>query len=198
MDAQWLQTQFKVHPDKTKAGLAEAVGLEPSAISKILKGARQIKAQEYFNMRNYFGLPNDGEPVRKNYGPSYSIKSEARNFADGESPPDDWIMPAAIYSPRTDAPTENIRIFEVKETFMEPDFRRGDYVLADLSEKNAESPGLFVISDGFSHMLRHCELVKKTKAEKIKVSASRNFEPQLLSPTDFLIIGRVVGKLDII
>jgi len=61
MDSTWLKTQFKLNPEKNKAGLAKVLGLGAPAISKILAGERQIKAAEYMLMRRYFGLPVDGE-----------------------------------------------------------------------------------------------------------------------------------------
>lgn len=45
-----------MHPKKTKAQLARLLGLEPPAVSKILAGTRQIKAQEYMKMREFFCL----------------------------------------------------------------------------------------------------------------------------------------------
>ena len=63
MDSQWLNRQFELYPTKTKARLADVLGLEPPAVSKILKGMRQIKAKEYALMRQYFGLSLEDDTV---------------------------------------------------------------------------------------------------------------------------------------
>ncbi len=60
MDSQWLKTQLAYNPSKNKADLAKAIGVQPSGISKILAGTRQIKTHEYIAMRKFFGLLIDG------------------------------------------------------------------------------------------------------------------------------------------
>lgn len=197
MDSQWLKTQFEVHPEKTKAGLAAAIGVEPPAVSKILSGSRQIKAQEYVLMREYFGLPVDGHASLHRSPASYTIKplDGHESFRDGQAAPSDWVLPAAILSPRTKAPAEKIRIFQVREAVMEPDFRSGEYVLVDVSDKKPAPPGIFIVSDGFGNMLRQCEFVPKSEPPAIRISANSNFQPQTLQFNDFLIIGRVIAKL---
>src|SRR5262245_42565935 len=163
MDSQWLKTQFASNPGKTKAGLAETIGLEPPAISKILNGTRQIKAQEYILMREYFGLPSDGHASLKKSPATYTIKplDGDGGFRDGQTPPADWVIPASILSSRTSAPADKIRIFQVRENVMEPDFRNGEYVLVDISDKKPAPPGIFIVSDGFGNMLRQCEYTPK-------------------------------------
>ncbi|NCT41538.1 MAG: hypothetical protein GW778_07760 [Alphaproteobacteria bacterium] len=150
MDSMWLKKQFKNNPDKSKAGLARALRLEPPAISKILSGTRQIKAHEYNQMRLYFELPVDGE--RSNALPknAYRLDILAGNDQmlkepDEELRQDSWVIPAEILSARTQAPPNQIKIFTVKETLMEPDFRRGGHVLVDLSDTLPSPPGTFII-----------------------------------------------------
>jgi transcriptional regulator with XRE-family HTH domain len=196
MDSQWLKTQFQLNPGKSKAGLAKAIGLEPPAVSKILNGARQIKAQEYMSMRKYFGLPNDGEKaVNAN---SYSIpRLDGKNALNEFSHDDaDWVIPAEILSARTRTPPEQIRIFQIRESVMEPDFRHGEYVIIDLSDQKPSPPGVFIISDGFGHMVRQCAYVPKSDPAKIRVSAAASgFEAQTLEAGEFTLVGRIIAKL---
>jgi plasmid maintenance system antidote protein VapI len=131
MDSQWLKTQFAANPDKSKAGLAAAIGLEPPAVSKILNGTRQIKAQEYLQMREYFGLPVDGlSAVRK----TYTVKAQdgQDGFDDGSAPPSEWSIPSVISS-QAAGPNKTNRVFQVRESFMEPEFKRGEHVLVDIA-----------------------------------------------------------------
>ena len=99
MDSQWLKEQFDCNPDKSKAGLARALNLEPPAISKILNGTRQIKAQEYNLMRQYFGLPIDGENASGIPDNSYKLETLAGgNQGFNESDKSGWSQILSLAS----------------------------------------------------------------------------------------------------
>lgn len=203
MYSQWLKQQFAQHPKKSKAALARALGLDSPAISKILKGTRQVKAHEYAIMRRFFGLPVDGETavsnknsfvirplVEKNSG----LRDKATHPNHGES---EWIIPSHVIGKHTDAPPDKVKILEIKESLMEPDFRHGEYVVVDLSDKKPSPPGVFIVSDGFGYLLRQCEFVPHSSPPKIKISAKdQSFQPHILTHDDFSIIGRVIGKVE--
>lgn len=196
MDSRWLNLQFELNPGKTKADLARVLGLEPSAVSKILNGSRQIKAQEYNRMRHFFGLPTDGERA---ISPSAAVLQHLNGgdgLQEGFQSAGDWIIPADVLSRRTNSPPEQIRIFTVSDNMMEPDYRRGEHVLVDLSGQNPSPPGAFIVSDGFGYMLRHCEFVPRSNPPKVKIAAlNASFQPQVLAQDEFHIIGRVIARL---
>lgn len=194
MDSQWLKTQFLAYPDRTKAGLATAIGLEPPAVSKILNGTRQIKAQEYILMREYFGLPNDGENTLRKPPARTHIKAlvGGDGLGDRSPPPGEWDAPAPILSR---SPSALTKVFLVSETIMEPEFKLGEQVLIDPLDRTPSPPGVFVISDGQDNMLRHCELV----GSDIRISASKTgFHKETLSREHILILGRVIAKLQML
>lgn len=200
MDSQWLKGQFDCNPEKSKAGLARELNLEPPAISKILNGTRQIKAQEYNQMRQYFGLPVDGEKVSIVPDNAYRLETLAgasQGLHEADRPTEDsWIIPAEILSQRTQAPPNQIKIFSVQENLMEPDYKRGEHVLIDLSDQNPSPPGAFIISDGFGIMLRYCEFVPHSNPPEIRISATQSsFQMQTLEHGVFDIVGRVIAKL---
>lgn len=199
MDRNWLKIQFDMHPEKTKADLAKALGLEASAISKILAGTRQIKASEYMNMRGFFGLPNDGERA-ENFGrDSYILEplglSEKENNP-ADSAQDSWVMPASLFENRTSATPDKIKIFDIREDAMIPDFQKGEKVLVDLSDRSPSPAGVFVISDGMGHMIRQCAYVPHSDPAEIRFSAVNNKYDSFTMPlTKAEIIGRVIAKL---
>lgn len=204
MDSQWLKTLFATHPSHSKADLAKALGLEPSAVSKILAGTRQIKAQEYIVMRQYFGLPTDGMSAARQDGQasSYTISplSEPAGFTeDIKGAEGEWIIPANIIAQRTQAPPGKIKIFQVNENAMQPDFNYGESVLVDVTDMVPSPPGVFIVSDGYGHMIRRCAFIPGKKPPGIAVSAnSDSFRAQILKQDDFKIIGRVIAKLQML
>ncbi len=194
MDSQWLKMQFQFNPGKTKAELATALGLEPPAVSKILNGTRQIKAQEYFLMRKFFGLPVDGESATSSHlKVRRNETSNPSSFEDRDST--EWMTSESLVC----SETEKTRAFQVNEDCMRPHYCRGDRVLVDLTDRKPNPPGIFMVSDGFGNMLRHCEYTPKSAMTKIKISApAPGFQPQVLNVTDFLILGRVIAKLQMV
>lgn len=252
MDSQWLQLQFRLNPDKTKADLARALGLEPPAISKILAGNRQIKAQEYVKMREFFGMGGTSYnvPITDDYSihgcdlalTEFSDQDAATDQVDkkgaaragsnqkmaqirrdasgqgrfstknipygalqeGRALDGDWVMrqSGAAYSKlppfQLEEPLpDKIKIFPIREKVMEPDLKLGDHVIVDLRDKNPAHPGLFVISDGFGYMARHCVLKKQIgQASVISISARcGNFEVQHIGVDEVIVMGRVIGKI---
>lgn len=200
MDSQWLKVQFELNPGKSKADLARALNLEPPAISKILSGNRQIKAQEYLEMRKFFNLPVDGEkavgqPVNQ-YRLSTLGPASMSDVAGANNQQTPWVMPASVFNQRTNASPEDIKIFQIQEKTMEPDYNLGEHVVIDLSNKTPSPPGVFIISDGFGHLIRQCEYIPKSNPPEIKISAlKQGFQPQILKEQDFKIIGKVIAKV---
>lgn len=197
MDSQWLNKQFELNPGRTKAGLARALGLEPPAISKILKGTRQIKAKEYALMRSYFGLPS-GEMVQSYPDAKASSSSYDYALLEDKKPFDaqDWIIPQSVFVDKVDEPPEQVKIFKIEDGYMAPVFMQGDYVVADLSDVQLSSPGRFIVSDGFGYFVRQCEALPSSDPLQVRVSAlSADFSTQTLNFEDLQIIGRVIAKV---
>lgn len=192
MDSKWLKLQFKLKPEKSKAALARALNLEPPAVSKILSGTRQIKANEYIQMRKFFGL-DSSEVSNDINNKSYVIKT-LDGLSENSKQQGDWSIPASILEKKTNAPPEKIKIFLIEEDVMEPDLRKGEYVVVDMSDITPDPAGVFVISDGFGYVVRNCCYKSKASRTKILVSANKeDFEPQALQASDITIAGRVIG-----
>ena len=196
MDNLWLQTQFRLNPEKTKADLAEALGLDRPAVSKILAGTRQIKAAEYAGMRRFFGLPVDGERAAR-AGSTVTLQPLAQGLADSAAGTDDgWVMPASVLAQRTRGKPENIRIFTVQERAMAPDLLPGETVLVDLADVTPSPPGIFVVSDGLGHIIRRCAHVPHSQPAQIRMTAAdAQYEAHTIAAAQAGIVGRVIAKL---
>lgn len=195
MDAQWLKAQFQMHPKKTKAQLARLLGLEPPAVSKILAGTRQIKAQEYMKMREFFCLGgNLSSQAQKS--DAYILEPLKSGMSEQDSYDGEWSIPASILNQRTKAEPDQVKIFLIEENVMEPNLKKGEHVIVDLSDTKPSPPGIFVISDGFGYMARHCAFKPVSSPPEVKISAvQKNFESQTLAREDIEILGRVIAKM---
>lgn len=198
MDSQWLHQQFLLNPERSKSELAQFLGLEPSAVSKMLKNRRQIKAREYMLMRKFFGLPvESGNDTPGNRHYILDEMAGGKNaMQDKGDEPAQWQIPASILSKRTKAQPEQIKVIAVEDNMMKPDYNLGEFVMVDLSDKKPAPPGVFLVTDGFGHMLRHCSYIPRSEPPKIKVSANdADFHAQILREGEFEILARVIAKL---
>jgi hypothetical protein len=198
MNADWLKAQLALNPALSKADLARALALDAPAISKILSGNRQIKAEEYVAMRRFFGLPNDGGKAAQAGGASGYVIAPlpADGLREKSGAGGEWVMPADLISRHTKAPPEKIKIFTVGEKAMQPDFAEGEQVLVDLSDTDPRSPGFFVVHDGFSHIIRHCAYVPHSKPARVRMTAqSAKIAPFETEAKNAALTGRVIAKL---
>jgi len=196
MDSRWLEAQFKLNPGKGKGDLAAALKLSPAAVSKILAGTRQIKAQEYIAMRRFFGL--SVEQNNSTRTDSLTIAPLVSGLADKkeETPDESWTIPARLLRGRTKAAPDQIKIFAVQENAMTPDFLPGEHVLVDLSDTKPSPPGIFIVSDGMGHIIRQCAHVPQSNPPSVRLSArNESFGSYTLPAEKAGIVGRVIAKL---
>ncbi|MBB3234402.1 LexA family protein [Phyllobacterium endophyticum] len=73
-------------PGKTQTGLAESLGLHPSAINKVVKGKRQLKSHEVAAAATYFGVQAPSPEIRPSIGGLVPVpvvgKTEAGSFRE--------------------------------------------------------------------------------------------------------------------
>ncbi len=196
MNSEWLETQFNINPGKSKASLARAIGLEPSAISKILKGSRQIKASEYAKMRDFFGLDQLDKAYTSVIRPLVANANDVASSVAAQMSQESWVIPSSILEQRANTAAENISIYTIEDSFMEPDFIRGEHVLVDMSKQTPSPPGCYAISDGYGVFLRFCEIVHGQTPTEIKLhTCSEAFSPQKIPLENIKVLGKVVAKL---
>jgi SOS-response transcriptional repressor LexA len=74
MDADELKRLMDEHGD-SQIGVAGLLGVHPTAISKLLKGKRQLKAREADILRRYYGLKDEDKPGRPRQLPIVGLVS---------------------------------------------------------------------------------------------------------------------------
>lgn len=215
MDSQWLKLQFSTNPDKTKADLARALGLEPPAISKILSGRRLIKAQEYIRMRDFFGLGGGSHAHdHRHFSPlaRRNILDSDVSFEVAMNEPQamdtQWVIPD-FPARKSEGRHAQVRIFQISDSAMEPRFYKGESVVVDLSDTNISKAGAFIITDGHCFFARFCASGVQPEQDAfgysggyssghsgIAISAeSPDFQPQNVAGDDIRVMGRIIGKM---
>ena len=151
-------------------------------------------------MRAFFGMPSDGlRAVSKDGAYVLSPLEGAQSMSEPQNITEqsEWVIPADVIRQRTQAPSEQVKIFQIEERVMEPDFKCGEHVLVDTSNTHPAPTGAYVISDGFSYMIRFCEFVTRSDPPQIKISArDESISPKTGALEEFDIIGRVIAKLE--
>jgi len=200
MDSQWLNSLFAENSDKTKKSLADYLGMEPPAVSKMLNGTRQIKTKEYFSIRTFFGLPVDGEhAMALRQHPLTQTASNHQNnynFAEPNNTGGAWKTESDLIQTNNEAILyTKTMIVKNTDDYMMPDFKKEEAVLVNLEDRNPKETGIFVISDSINSMLRRCEVIEEDGRLQVKISANKtDFLPQILDMDDVHILGRVIGK----
>lgn len=144
MDYRWLTEQFDKNPAKSKAGLARALGLEPSAISKILANIRQIKAHEYVRMLEYFDLPQDHVPAYHQDG-----------LHDSGTGYDEWSAPQPASQGIGTLPRQ-IESYTIHKDSGSVRFCKGETVLIDPERALTAEPLPFVMHIAGEDVLGMC------------------------------------------
>jgi hypothetical protein len=140
-------------------------------------------------------LPVDGE---KAISPQAGTHTHTHALNDpNDSLPADWVIPDMITPTAPQKTHKNVQnTYIVTDHLMAPDFARDETILVDPLDRTPAPAGAFVVSDRFSHMVRHCEIIVDSNPPEIRVSAhDQSFNAQVLKFDDFEIVGRVVGKV---
>lgn len=217
MDAEWIRKQLETHPEKSQAGLARALGVDPSAVTRLLKGARLLKAHEIPVIEAFFNtsapayqptatvvdvgdFPSSIVDVKgKEYAsiPVYDVRFSAGFGAqnDAELPLDYHEISMSTLRRFTDAPLNKLVFLRVSGDSMEPLLYNRDWVLVDARRTNLVSPAIYAIVFEGEGFLKHASRNLETGAVTL---ASQNplYPPQTIAqPEGLRIIGRVVMSM---
>jgi len=187
MDAIWLQKQFDKNPNLNKAGLARAIGLSPSAISKMLSGMRQIKAQEYINMRRYFGLP--AEESFETPQPAHLHETPAEGDLE-------WELPEQASNHFPKPLPAKVRPYLVSYDTGSVRFCRGDALILDTQQDVVETELPFVVVLEGREILALCRLDSQGLIH-VRPLGGRMPE-QRCQNGELEILGYIYGKMEIL
>jgi phage repressor protein C with HTH and peptisase S24 domain len=201
-------------PGKTQRGLAAALGVDPAAINRLLKGERKLKLNEVLPAANYLEIepppdkaallgarPRPRHPNVVDIGrdafalvPVYDASASAGpGRIGGEAVVSriafrlDWLQSV------TRARIEDLAVIKVDGDSMEPTLRHGDTVLIDRTQKSVVGrEGIYVIR------VDDCLQVKRVAANPVErrltLGSDNPTYPsfQDIRPEDVDVIGRVI------
>jgi phage repressor protein C with HTH and peptisase S24 domain len=199
---------------KTQRGLARAMGLDVSAVNKVLNGKRRLQASELPAVLKYLGL--SGDDIDLGYVPA-PVKERGAHIIDVG--PDSFAL-VPVYDARasagpglvgsdeivsrlafrmdwlrivTRAPVEDLGVIMVDGDSMEPTLRHNDIVLIDLTQRNVIGrEGIYVIR------IDDCLQVKRVAANPVARTVTLGSDNPVypafanIRPEDINVLGRVI------
>jgi phage repressor protein C with HTH and peptisase S24 domain len=202
-------------PGKSQRGLAQALGIDPAGVNRLLKGERQLKAAEIAEVARYLGEepPALGRSLAKAHrppppdAPSSNIGDDAyarvavyggRAAAGAGGEGGDRVKHYLVFREQwlravTSAPIDELAVIEIDGDSMEPTLRSGDHALVDRTEvRPRQKDGLYVIrADGGLQVKRvSAHPVSGLLTISSDNPAYRSYAD--IRPGDVAVIGRVI------
>jgi len=173
--------------EKTQIGLAEALGVDPASVSRMISGERRIKADELKTIFAYLeiGATDGAKLIESEISKKNIIKPFVRHGFDiaeidaraGAGLAFEMVLETfipghiAAHDPSVkqlwDLPPAYLqelgikpstgRIIEIVGDSMEPTLYSGDRILVDLTVTRPSPPGLFVLWDGLGIVAKRVE-----------------------------------------
>ena len=214
MDAEWIKAQLQAHPDKSQAGLARFLGLDPTKVSKILTGKRQMKASEISKIEAYFAtvpLANSSTPTpAHSSGTSFEVEGMEfakipvydAAFSAGHGAINHSERPVCYYSMSMEmlrgfssAPVNHLLFVKAVGDSMEPLLSSGDWVLVDTRATQLSTPAIYCFVNGEDAVIKHASQNLETGAVTL-IPHNAIYKPETVSSPDKLrVVGRVVFSI---
>lgn len=191
--------------------IAEAIGRDRTAATKMLAGKRSIKVTELEPLSRLIAefevAAGEAQIVRRadpladqlqdgalaDYVPIEVLPTFA-GMGGGGTGDDERrmaLLPRALVEDELKASPSDLIVINVRGDSMEPDFYQGDQILADRRDTSPTQPGPFALWDGDGYVLKNVERIRRTGKLRIFSSNSRYREDEV-DPDDVRILGRPV------
>jgi transcriptional regulator with XRE-family HTH domain len=202
---------------RTQRDLARHLGVDPSIVNKIIKGTRQIKADEADQIRSFFKsiLPRNPVEINKEssflHGRSGNVTipevdmraggasgGDLRVWTADNADPDNieqlWSVPSSWVNTIPSPLGRDLYIFPVVGNSMAPDFPAGSRVLVNGADRQPSPPGPFVVFDGLSFVIKLVSYEPFSDPAMVSLASRDQAFPTYTRTADEAHIqGRVVG-----
>ncbi len=222
MDARWFKTKLK-NQGKTQADLAKHLNIEPSAVSRMLKGNRQLRLHEMGSIAAFIdaSIPDVMHHAGINISTSYfeannnAVREEAvafenpyqkmitiqeiNDFSDLEDPScnavNHWQLPLNFIENRTKTSLKYLFMMTVRDDGMSPQLPLGTKVLVDTLNCQPSPPGFFLVWDDVGYRIKRLELLTNQSSSTLKVSCNNpNYEDYCCTPENIQVKGRIIAQ----
>lgn len=212
IDGKWIAARLGSGRG-AKVALADALGVKPDVVSKILGGTRRVQPEEIPKVLAHFGGdgsanlvqrgPHDVQTVDQHLtvaGPDATVvmvpvldiaaSAGPGTYVDYEVQIAQMSLPRDYLRSLTSTSPGQLAIISVKGDSMEPTLRDGDIVLVDGAKTSHSFDGLFVLEiDGTLHVKR---LARSGKQGTVRVlSDNQLYPPVEYGAEDVRVIGKV-------
>lgn len=144
MDIRQIEEALK-KPGKTKSGLAKALGRQPSAVTALLSGERELKAREIPIIEQYLEINGAAQKEHRAGNAVRSTSTGEADLVDVECV-EDAKLRAALKALMRSYRRGRVEVWELKTDAMEgAGYREGDYLIVDLGA-DYRQPGTVVLA----------------------------------------------------
>lgn len=198
---EWVARGLK-KAGKTQAGLANAMGINPSGVNRLLKGDRQIKAVELSKIAAYLGEPSPGGEMLPQEIPdeifpvpelTVELSAGGGAVVEREEVHRHWYFARDILRYEIGVEPSAAKIIRVKGDSMNGVLEDRDLVMIDSTDRNPSPPGVFALWDGFGDVIKRVEHIPNSDPPRVVISsAHEGYRTYEMTADEIRIIGRVV------
>jgi transcriptional regulator with XRE-family HTH domain len=137
--------------------------------------------------------------IQAGAGPEGQITHELAHDHDGDlvevlPSKGHWVMPRELFAQVAPAGVDGLKIVSVRGDSMMPRFRPGQRVMVDTADKLPSPPGVFLVWDGFSLVIKQVEVIPFSEPPRVRLtSANSIYSPYERTLDEAYIQGRVIG-----
>lgn len=212
MDAEALKGELE-KPGRSQVGLAKMLGVDQSAVNRMVNGKREIKARELPVIEAYLNATSRGQgrsrprsddvplsDVRDDLPPmiavpEYDVRLSAGpgSFNDQERIIDHWQFSRRYIENELRVAPASLGVVTVDGDSMYPTLWPGDRVMVDMTETNPAKPGIYALFDSDATVVKRVERVPASDPpEVVLISDNKNHNQYRVAADMVRVIGRVV------
>ncbi len=204
---------------KTQRGLADALGIDPAGVNRLLKGQRQLYAHELSKIADY--LEDDIPEI------TFSISAAEANERDASEHQDliqeidvrggmglggeamvqigpsgqwstdvvyaEWLIPSEYLWSELHARPQHVKIIPVIGDSMSPTLLSDDRVMINTEDRNPSPAGVFALWDGLGVVVKRLEHIPNSDPITLRISSDNPYHSAYERTLDEIrIIGRVI------